>query len=155
MATNQRLAAAAKMQRGGESMAYVCGMYNVTSSELHGYMLDHPNPNRWEGKTQGSLFGQPPAFTPEKSKLTNIDMATVEARVAAYYAGGTKPHLSNSGGIRGHSAGDIFPYIIVLVGSFVDGFNYYIVGQGRTVDTHLPLMSYTDAHEVAVHLLKE
>jgi hypothetical protein len=42
----------------------------------------------------------------------------------------TKGHLQGSGGVRGHSAGVIFPYIIMAVGSFKLGFSYHLIGNG-------------------------
>lgn len=41
----------------------------------------------------------------------------------------TAGHLANNGGIRGHSAGDIFPYVIMIKGSWKDGFSYHVTGQ--------------------------
>lgn len=39
----------------------------------------------------------------------------------------TAGHLAISGGVRGHSAGGIFPYIIAIKGN-----NYHLIGNGKT-----------------------
>lgn len=42
-------------------------------------------------------------------------------------AASTLGHCANSAGIRGHSAGDIFPAVIVIKGSFELGFRYHVL----------------------------
>ena len=36
-------------------------------------------------------------------------------------------HCANSMGVRGHSAGSIFPATIMIKGSFATGFNYHVL----------------------------
>lgn len=64
----------------------------------------------------------------------------------------TKGHLAGSGGVRGHSAGDIFPYIIMIVGSFNTGFKYHVIGNGL-IQGRLVWGSYEAAHDCTVVLL--
>ena len=45
----------------------------------------------------------------------------------------TSGHMTTSQGIRGHSAGDTFPYVVVVKGSWADGFTYHVIGNGRTI----------------------
>ena len=53
----------------------------------------------------------------------------------------------------GHSTSDIFPYIIVIVGSFVDGFTYHITGQGLHIGDDF-WGCYKHAHDQALNRLK-
>jgi len=65
---------------------------------------------------------------------------------------GIKPHLPNSG-VCGHSAGDIFPYVIVLVGT-LDAIKYHVIGNGLDWDiTHMH-NTYDSAHEWALLCLE-
>ena len=66
----------------------------------------------------------------------------------------TKGHLVNQGGIRGHSAGDIFPYIIMLKGT-LDNLKYHVIGKGRTPDYTFAHATYEQAHSQAVELMEE
>lgn len=63
----------------------------------------------------------------------------------------TSGHLLNHGTIRGHSVGEIYPYVIRITGSWNDGFRYQIIGGGL-----LPIdwPSYEQAHKVAVAIVK-
>jgi hypothetical protein len=36
-------------------------------------------------------------------------------------------HCANSMGVRGHSAGTIFPAVIMMKGSFVEGFTFHVL----------------------------
>lgn len=54
-----------------------------------------------------------------------------------------QPHVPNSG--------DIYPYVIVLVGSFVDGFKYHLIGNGFIVGD-LISDSYQGAYDDACTL---
>ena len=58
----------------------------------------------------------------------------------------TAGHLAGSGGVRGHSAGDIFPYVIYAQGTF-DSLVWHIKGNGA--DRTLDFASYDFAHEYA------
>lgn len=66
---------------------------------------------------------------------------------------GIRPHLPNSG-VCGHSAGDIFPYIIVLVGK-PDNIKYHVIGQGRTVKSTLGMYNFEAALTVANNLINQ
>lgn len=45
----------------------------------------------------------------------------------------TSGHLSNNGGIRGHSAGDFYPYRVMIQGTF-DNLKYHVINpQGDKV----------------------
>lgn len=62
----------------------------------------------------------------------------------------TSGHLAVQGGIRGHSAGDIFPYIVMLKGMLND-LKYIVIGNGLT-GTPEELMTFNDydtAHGMA------
>lgn len=39
----------------------------------------------------------------------------------------TAGHCANSMGVRGHSAGTVFPSVILIKGSFSDGFTYHVL----------------------------
>ena len=39
----------------------------------------------------------------------------------------TSGHCANSMGVRGHSAGDIFPAVVMIKGSFELGFRYHVL----------------------------
>ena len=60
----------------------------------------------------------------------------------------TSGHLSNNGGVRGHSAGDIFPWRILITGTF-DNLKYWIVNPaGKRSNT--PYTSTKEAYAWAV-----
>lgn len=63
----------------------------------------------------------------------------------------TKGHLANHGTIRGHSAGDIYPYVVAIVGNFKDGFKYHLTGMGLKIGDSVH-RSYRDAHNAALYL---
>tara|TARA_R110000744_G_scaffold43892_2_gene98124 strand:- start:2058 stop:2753 length:696 start_codon:yes stop_codon:yes gene_type:complete len=59
----------------------------------------------------------------------------------------TSGHLSNNGGLRGHSAGDIFPWRVLITGK-IDALKYWIVNpMGAKILTPYPTYSaaYTEA----------
>lgn len=63
----------------------------------------------------------------------------------------TKGHLLNNGGIRGHSAGDIFPYRIMLQGE-LHALKYWVINpQGHKL---YPYATAQGAHALA-EILKE
>jgi len=43
----------------------------------------------------------------------------------------TSGHCANSMGVRGHSAGDVFPAVIYLKGCFTEGFTYHILNHPK------------------------
>jgi hypothetical protein len=45
----------------------------------------------------------------------------------------TKGHMATQGGIRGHSAGDIFPYVIYIKGDDA----YQLIGNGIKADDNI------------------
>lgn len=62
----------------------------------------------------------------------------------------TKGHLS-TGGVQSHSAGDIFPYTVVLVGDAVD-HDYHLIGGGLNIGD-CKWGHYNAAHNYATQLL--
>lgn len=47
----------------------------------------------------------------------------------------TSGHLSNNGGLRGHSAGEIFPWRVLITGTF-DSLKYWIIApNGKQCNT--------------------
>lgn len=60
----------------------------------------------------------------------------------------TRGHLSDNGGVRGHSAGDIFPFILVGTG---DDMWHVQLPDGRLCTTYIKA---ADAYDTAI-LLKE
>lgn len=60
----------------------------------------------------------------------------------------TSGHLAGvQGGIRGHSAGDIFPYIIMLKGP-LNNIKYHVIGNGYKIDDW-PFATYAEAFSFA------
>lgn len=69
----------------------------------------------------------------------------------------TLGHLTCSQGIRGHSAGSIFPYMIIVIGSPA-AFHYTLVGQGVVTGEFLaPFNSdgYDILEQIAMVLLNK
>ena len=64
----------------------------------------------------------------------------------------TSGHLASNGGIRGHSAGDVFPFIVLAVGTY-DNLLWRIKkpSGGLMVSR---FMSASRAHEVALYAKK-
>lgn len=62
----------------------------------------------------------------------------------------TKGHLSTNGGIRGHSAGDIFPYRIMIQGTF-DALKYYVINPDGTKHIYVSFTA-SAAYQMAVML---
>lgn len=60
----------------------------------------------------------------------------------------TSGHLSNNGGLRGHSAGDIFPWRVVITGTF-DSLKYWVVNPAGEKAKY-PHGSYGEAHNLAL-----
>lgn len=60
----------------------------------------------------------------------------------------TKGHLANSGGVRGHSAGDIFPATIMIKGSFELGFRYHVLNH-PALDPRTGWSRYSTATNIA------
>lgn len=60
----------------------------------------------------------------------------------------TAGHRADSMGVRGHSAGDIFPAVIMIKGSFVDGFTYHVLNHPH-VPSDMGFNRYTTAHSWA------
>ena len=59
----------------------------------------------------------------------------------------TSGHLSNNGGLRGHSAGTIFPWRVLITGTF-DSLKYWIIApNGKTSNT--PYSDYKTAYTMA------
>jgi hypothetical protein len=61
----------------------------------------------------------------------------------------TSGHMSTQQGIRGHSAGDVFPYVIVAVGT-PDELSWHITGMGLAIGD-CTWSSYYYAHKVALN----
>lgn len=57
------------------------------------------------------------------------------------------------GGVQKHSAGDIFPYIIVLKGD-VDHPDYHVTGNGLTIEDNVVFGLYDSAYQHAIECLK-
>lgn len=67
----------------------------------------------------------------------------------------TSGHLANSQGIRGHSAGDIFPYIIMLKGTEIGTLRYHLVGNGMReglITERYDSAGYDAIHSIAISL---
>lgn len=60
----------------------------------------------------------------------------------------TAGHLASNGGIRGHSAGDVFPFIVVGTG---DDLWHVQLPDGRMFGTY---RRAGEAHDVAVNLMR-
>ena len=60
----------------------------------------------------------------------------------------TVGHISTNGGIRGHSAGDVFPAIIMIKGNPF-GIQTYHVLQHPRLDPDVGYVSYAIAHSWA------
>lgn len=68
----------------------------------------------------------------------------------------TKGHLAGSGGVRGHSAGDVFPYVIVGRGDGVYGITWHVIGNGLVLnDNSVPYENQQDAIDAATNLLAQ
>lgn len=69
----------------------------------------------------------------------------------------TRGHLAGSGGIRGHSAGDIFPYMVLTVGGGEHGYTYHVVGNGIVYSNEhsIPYETAADAIIAARNLLAQ
>lgn len=117
--STMRLAAAYKMMQTGETLEYCAGLFSLPVQELRSYIAGLLA-NSPTGLTLSGLLQPSPVNMPEIKK----------PECYAHGVSSTKGHMSSSGGIRGHSAGDVFPYVIVLVGSFVSGFKYHVIGPG-------------------------
>lgn len=128
--TDERMNAITRMLDSGESIIYACGMF---STPINKYKL-------WVA----SLSADIAIHSLEKSKEIKHEATTVPARGTQQ----TKGHLQGSGGVRGHSAGDIFPLIVMVVGSFKLGFSYHIIGNGLKMGEKV-CQSYTIAHNEA------
>jgi hypothetical protein len=61
----------------------------------------------------------------------------------------TSGHMSTQQGIRGHSAGDVFPYVIVAVGT-PDELRWHITGMGIAIGDSV-WRTYAAAHNFALH----
>ena len=67
----------------------------------------------------------------------------------------TSGHLATNGGIRGHSAGDIFPYIIMLKGTEIGTLRYHLIGNGipeGTFTRRFESAGYDELHHFAISL---
>jgi hypothetical protein len=63
----------------------------------------------------------------------------------------TKGHLAGSGGVRGHSAGHVFPYVIVGRDDL-----WYVIGNGLSLtDDSIPYLTPQDAIDAAYNLLMQ
>lgn len=62
-----------------------------------------------------------------------------------------QPYIASFRQTRPRAAGDVFPYIIALVGTF-DDLRYHVIGMGFEIG-ELVSMSYQQAHDCAVRLL--
>ena len=63
-----------------------------------------------------------------------------------------QPYVASFRQTRPRAAGDIFPYIVMIVGSFVDGFEYHIIGQGMK-QGDMVLDTYAHAELLAIDIL--
>ena len=59
----------------------------------------------------------------------------------------TSGHLTNNGGLRGHSAGDIFPWRVLITGT-MDNLKYWIVSPTGKKGA-FPYDSYATAYRMA------
>lgn len=134
--STQRLAAAKNMMSEGLSLEYCAGMFSLPVDELDAY-------------TQAGLSVESSTDIPEINAPVKRGETTVICRPCPYPKGG---HLS-TGGVQSHSAGDIFPYSVVLVGD-VDptGHDYHLVGGGFKIGD-CKWGSYNAAHNYATQLL--
>jgi len=142
--TAERYNAITRMINSGESLLYSCGMYDTPINMY----------NQWAAglsvesiEDKGEKYEealQREALTWASTEQTNNGRENNRAKVNE-----TKGHLAGSGGIRGHSAGDIFPLIIVAVGSFKLGFSYHIIGNGFKIGDK-SCISYGIAHHEAL-----
>lgn len=57
-----------------------------------------------------------------------------------------------SRGTRTRAAGEIFPYMVVIQGNFIEGFKYHLTGQGIKMNERVH-GSYVDAHNEAIDIL--
>ena len=133
-----RLKALASLVNEGETIKYAASMYSVPLAVAQEYIA--------------GLSARTPANTLEKYMAE--DAKAVEAHLThGRGVSATKGHMTIQGGIRGHSAGDIFPYIIVLKGNFVDGFEYLLTGNGIE-KVGRPYDTYDHAHREALGWLE-
>lgn len=131
--TDERMNAITRMIATGESLTYACGMYQTSKSK---YKL-------WSA----GLSADAAIHSGEKKTYEET-----YSRKALPVNSHTKGHLQGSGGVRGHSAGDIFPYIIMVVGSFKLGFKYHLIGNGFKIG-ECKWANYAAAHGYARALL--
>lgn len=143
--TEERYQAIQRMVDSGESGDYACAMYstptNMFEQWLAGLSIDSIVDNE-ENNEQAS----------QVLRGNNAGQANHEWENNSPKVNQTKGHLQGSGRVRSHSAGNIFPYIIVIVGSFVDGFSYHVAGNGQTIGSSI-WGSYKRAMEHAELLL--
>lgn len=60
----------------------------------------------------------------------------------------TSGHCANSMGVRGHSAGDIFPAVIMIKGNPFGAVQYYIINHPR-LDKDYGYHNFSAAHMAA------
>lgn len=130
-----RLKAAYQMMQTGESLEYCAGVFSLPVDALRSYIA-----GLLEQSTTGLL-------QPSPVKMPEIKKPKCYAQ--AHGVSSTKGHMSSNGGIRGHSAGDIFPLIIMVVGSFKLGFSYHIIGNGLKMGQSI-WATYEIAHRQAM-----
>lgn len=154
--STQRLKAAANMVSADNSIAYCAGVYSIPECELHAYLsgLSDECPIV-SSEINEPLFADvnSPEFKEVEQRvhaaytdalvLTDEDTEALIKATAAMMHGATdrawdtpvrvcpyptKGHLS-MGGVQGHSAGEIFPYMVVVVGG-LDDHDYHVIGNG-------------------------
>ncbi len=84
--------------------------------------------------------------------LYGVDVVALEVYMKVNPRGETykanpQPHINNSG-LREHSVGDIYPYVIVLVGK-PDTLTYHVTGKGLHIGEEV-YDSYSHAHNEAL-----
>lgn len=57
----------------------------------------------------------------------------------------TTGHLSNNGGVRGHSAGDFFPYRVMVQGTF-EHLTYWVINPDGTKE-----QQFNDSHAACTY----
>ena len=78
-----------------------------------------------------------------------INMAMrYDRKVSERKANQTAGHCANSMGVRGHSAGEIFPAVIMIKGCFATGFKYHVLNHPM-VDERTGWKAYGSAHKIA------
>ena len=85
--------------------------------------------------------------------LYGVDVVALEVYMKVNPRGETykanpQQHITNSG-LCGHSIGDIYPYVIVITGSFTEGFKYHLTGNGLHLGDEV-YDSYSHAHNEAL-----